>query len=611
MKKILLPFFFLFSVSSFSQTFTTSTVVQIPDNGPEVFDSLVVSGLPASIDSAFGLSGLCFAITHTYVGDLEIRLKSPNGNTIFIANRIGGNGHNFTGTCLAENGANGFLANGSAPFTGSWIPLESLNQLNNGQNPNGVWKFMVQDQANVDTGNVHVFSLTFGTNPPADPGPPPILCSFCDCPNGLPPPCDLLPDMTSSARSISKDIDTVTHYSTKETPGNLNFDNATPNIGWGPLEIIGVDSCYCGTTLVPCSTANCPGNVPVKQIVNQVVYHKPNVSDTLTSYTRKAGYMSYHSGHGHIHVDNWAAFSLRTPTANTDATTWPIVGTGTKTSFCLVNLGDCDAEPGYCVDTAGTALSQADIHNAGFGFYTGCTLHQGIYVGKLDIYVAGLNTGIDLTGVCNGDYYIVSITDPDSNMLETNESNNWAAVPVSLHLQNPTADFNSVINGIQTTVLATNLVNATSYTWDFGDGTGTVSDSSPVTHNYATTGNYIITLTVNSPCGAGIFSHTDSINLTTVGINQVSSADVSMNPVPNPSKDMMDINYYLSKSDHIQIELFDIVGKKIETIVSKDEILGSHVIKLNPREKGINAGTYFLKLSTKGNSLTKIIEIIN
>ncbi|HHH55299.1 MAG TPA: hypothetical protein ENK91_16690, partial [Bacteroidetes bacterium] len=165
-------FAWFLSLTVTAQTFTSNLVINIPDlPGPEVYDSVFVSGLPTSIDSTFGLAGVCFNIIHTYDQDLVLRLISPNGDTIIIANRVGGSKDNFTGTCVAENGANGYLSFGGAPFTGTWIPNESLNLFNNGQNPNGWWKFGIRDYAGGDIGLINRFSVSFTANPPADPPP--------------------------------------------------------------------------------------------------------------------------------------------------------------------------------------------------------------------------------------------------------------------------------------------------------------------------------------------------------------------------------------------------------------------------------------------------------
>ncbi|HKR04332.1 MAG TPA: PKD domain-containing protein [Bacteroidia bacterium] len=604
MKKLLLATFAVLPLCALSQTFTYTGNLSIPDNATEVCLPVVVSGLPTVINSSFGLSGMCFDITHTYDSDLQIRLKSPNGNSIFLANGVGGEFDNFTGTCIAENGVNGFLVNGSAPFTGIWIPLESLNLLNNGQNPNGTWLFCVTDVAAVDTGSIHSVTLTFSNNPPPDPPPPPPLCTFCTCPGGV-PTCDLLPDMTASELIISNDINPFTHQSIYEIPGNINFDNATPNIGWGPLEIHGVDSCYCDSVLVPCTTTSCPSGNPVKHVVHQVIYHRQNNNDSLTSYERNAGFMSYHPTHGHIHVDHWADFTLRKATSNPDATTWPIVGTGTKQSFCLINLGSCDGNFGYCVDTNGTQLHNADIPNSGFGYVSGCGLEQGIYVGSLDIYVVGLNTGIDLTGVCNGDYYIVSITDPENNMLESNENNNWAAVPVTLFQQapSPSADFVSIPVGTQVALNATNLVNVTSFTWDFGDGS-VDSTNNPTIHNYTANGTYIITLTVNSPCG--IFIQSDTVNITTVSITENSIPDeYFLKSQPNPAKGITELSYFvMHDNDPVKMELYNTVGQKIKTLINEPLPNGRHTLNLDFKAAKIDAGNYFVKFTSPDKSMT-------
>jgi hypothetical protein len=51
-----------------------------------------------------------------------------------------------------------------------------------------------------------------------------------------------------------------------------------------------------------------------------------------------------------------------------------------------------------------------------------------------DIYTEGTDgQWIDIpNGTCNGQYYIVSVTDPDNVFLESNEDNNWVVVPIFL-----------------------------------------------------------------------------------------------------------------------------------------------------------------------------------
>lgn len=592
MKKILPALLIIVSLSARGQTFYDSTWTHIADTSSFCI-SFPVTGLPPQIDNTFGLTSVCFNITHTYDADLVIELQSPDGSIISLAGGVGGSGDNFTNTCMAMNGANGFIANGSAPFTGFFIPQQSLNLLNNSQNPNGVWKLCISDTYMGDTGALHNFNITFANNPPPDPLPPPVICTYCTCANSA-DSCDLLPDMTASALCIQQNH--------TEIPGALYLANATPNIGRGPIEIHGIDSCFCDSVPVPCSTTTCPSGNPVKHIIIQRVYQRVG-TDTLTSYDSIAGYMNYHPAHGHLHIDHWSDYSLRLATANSDATTWPLVSAGTKQSFCLINLSNCTMDYGYCVDTSGNILNSSQVPNAGFGLYTGCGLDQGIYPGELDIYDESLNDPIILTNICDGSYYIVSITDPENNFLESNDNNNWAAVPVTLTQQSApsgTASFNFSVSGLQTTFTNTSPSGNT-YLWNFGDGTWDTTYS-PV-HTYTAGGTYTVTLTSLNQC----YTMTSQVVVLT-GINEYNHADLNLHIYQNPVTENSFITYYLPEKTNVKIELLDILGNRLSVISNQSSVMGLQKYYL--RNILLEKGIYFLKLDAEGlgNSTVKIIK---
>ena len=98
-----------------------------------------------------------------------------------------------------------------------------------------------------------------------------------------------------------------------------------------------------------------------------------------------------------------------------------------------------------CLDNIGNVITT--VPNQDVGFHTGCGFNQGIYPGNYDVYSISLNDPIPLINVCNGNYYIVSITDPNNNFLESDENNNWVAVPITLTQQNlaPTITANGPI----------------------------------------------------------------------------------------------------------------------------------------------------------------------
>src|SRR5688572_28858136 len=67
MQKFVLAVFSLLTLNSFAQTFSNTTGGPIVDTSTVSFP-ITVSGLPAAIDSTFGLCQACFNIAHTYVG---------------------------------------------------------------------------------------------------------------------------------------------------------------------------------------------------------------------------------------------------------------------------------------------------------------------------------------------------------------------------------------------------------------------------------------------------------------------------------------------------------------------------------------------------------------
>ena len=89
--------------------------------------------------------------------------------------------------------------------------------------------------------------------------------------------------MTASAQAILED--------NLESPGMFVFGNSTPNIGWGPMEIHGLDSCFCDSVRVPCYGNTCPTG-HLHQAIIQRIYHRSNNNDTLSYYDHVAGTMS-------------------------------------------------------------------------------------------------------------------------------------------------------------------------------------------------------------------------------------------------------------------------------------------------------------------------------
>lgn len=604
MKKIATLFLlFVAGLTAKAQTFSSTTTAPIQDNVYS-FIPISVSGLPTSIDTSFGLCTLCFDIVHTYCGDLDVILVSPAGDSIPLINNQGGGGDNYSGTCLTMSATVPITsAQAVAPFTGNYIPEASLNYFNLGQNPNGVWHLGVRDEAPQDTGMIVSASLQFCNNPPNNPivpngGPCGYYSAYnCMCPDSS-FDCDLLPDMTASYDYI------LTDYN--EQPGIIRVGNATPNIGWGPMEIRASSFCWCDTVPVNCTTSVCPnGGQPSQQLL-QRIYHKSN--GIITHYdTLTQGRMSNHPTHGHVHVNNWSEFTLRTQDLNDpDARNWPIVARGSKISFCLINLGNCTANNGWCRDSANNILTMDSIPNAPFGLVSGCGTEQGIYTGMLDIYSSGLpDMHIDLTGVCNGNYYIVSETDPDNNFIETNDNNNWVAVPMTLSLQSTpiTSGFGLTQSG-NATIVSNNNTDLISFEWDFGDG-NTDTTNNPATHVYSNPGTYTITLTQVNGCGT--FTSTQVITITGVG-ESPAFADQFLRISPNPSTGLVNLSGVLPQGGNVQLEIYNVVGERVIT-QQHQRAAGAYTLPLDMDALGLANGSYLIRLAAGDYQATQRVVL--
>ncbi|MEO6540156.1 MAG: lysyl oxidase family protein, partial [Ferruginibacter sp.] len=265
----------------------------------------------------------------------------------------------------------------------------------------------------------------------------------CSCPTVGSTNCLLLPDILAGKRTLNSTRG-WTEYNqaiTNVNKGLLRIDVSTPNVGWGPLEVSPTNDYVCGTDTLrnffPPPNFLCPNGSYPKRLIKQKLYQKNG--NTFDFVFRDAGWMQYHPSHGHIHIEGWGLYTLRLKDPSVaDTLKWPIVNSGIKVSFCLIDLTTCNGALGDCVDANGNVLNNASFPNYGLaGGYNCGNLRQGISVGKVDIYDQGLDESFVKIPyeACNGNYYVMVQVDPDNHFLEMNENNNWLAAAIPLQKQ--------------------------------------------------------------------------------------------------------------------------------------------------------------------------------
>jgi YD repeat-containing protein len=101
------------------------------------------------------------SIPHTRTGDLKIELVSPSGASVVLVNAEGGNGQNFSNTTFSDS-ATQSIVGATAPFTGSYRPLQSLSKMI-GRSQQGTWYLRVTDQTATNTGQIAAWGMDIRT----------------------------------------------------------------------------------------------------------------------------------------------------------------------------------------------------------------------------------------------------------------------------------------------------------------------------------------------------------------------------------------------------------------------------------------------------------------
>jgi subtilisin-like proprotein convertase family protein len=163
MKIVFTLFTILLLNGLFAQTFTGGTGPILDNQTIDI--PLTVSVPQTSINTTtFGVETICLNLTHTYLADLTIQIVAPDGTVKNLSSGIGGGDDDMTNTCFNVNAATSISA-GTAPFTGTFIPMGQMGAVNNGQNPNGTWYLRISDNYGADEGVLINWSITFGAAP--------------------------------------------------------------------------------------------------------------------------------------------------------------------------------------------------------------------------------------------------------------------------------------------------------------------------------------------------------------------------------------------------------------------------------------------------------------
>lgn len=186
--------------------------------------------------------------------------------------------------------------------------------------------------------------------------------------------------------------------------------------------------------------------------------------------------------------------------------------------------------------------------------------------------------------------YTVNVTNADA----CNGVGASAPIFVSVNAT-PTADASfTQTNGSFTVQFLNNSTNATSYSWNFGDGN--TSTSANPSHTYATGGDFTVVLTATN----GNCSNTFSINLTSVAVSEnVAFEDLMV--FPNPTENVLNIQFSSFDSGIMNATIFNLAGQVVSSeafAVNAGNMF--HTIDTSNLESGV----YFVNLNNNTSNIT-------
>jgi PKD repeat protein len=170
--------------------------------------------------------------------------------------------------------------------------------------------------------------------------------------------------------------------------------------------------------------------------------------------------------------------------------------------------------------------------------------------------------------------------------------------PVTVYVLTPGGSaFTATGTGSPTVSFTPANTTATTYAWDFGDGS-TSTDMSP-SHTYATAGTYTVQLVVsNGGCSETI---SQTVSTVALGINDM-SAFSAMSVFPNPAKDIVTLSVNSSKQfSNCVVSFTNVLGQKE---MSNKVDLNNGANKFDINISNLSAGVYFLSLQNGKDVVT-------
>ncbi len=164
----------------------------------------------------------------------------------------------------------------------------------------------------------------------------------------------------------------------------------------------------------------------------------------------------------------------------------------------------------------------------------------------------------------------------------------------------PIASFTDTVNASGLGTFTNTSINGpNTYSWNFGDGA--VSTATNPTHQFTSSGSFIVCLIVTNPSGSDTVCQT--VNVIYTGMAETENTLKGFNAWPNPFTQNVSLLIESTKEDVAQLRVLDISGRMV-SMIEHAKTNQTFSIDL-PLSKGI----YFIE-ATLSDSVKRIIKIV-
>ncbi len=157
----------------------------------------------------------------------------------------------------------------------------------------------------------------------------------------------------------------------------------------------------------------------------------------------------------------------------------------------------------------------------------------------------------------------------------------------------PVAGFSFVANQL-TVSFASTSQNATSYAWNFGDGTN--STAQDPAHTYSNPGTYTVSLAVSNNCGTAIFEQTIVLTSATTELSWIEGFRL----FPNPNTGLFTVDMKGIPQEEVEFTLFNALGQQMHRETA-DFSAGSLLYSFQYGQ--LATGIYTLRVQAEGQAM--------